>query len=126
MMTAVARTYQVVAIALAVASLPAMSLPCMENPLPHTCCKAHMRSAGQQTATAHRHVADCCKQMGECAVVRNLITFTSSLEAPLALAGTLPHAFLGALPTLEGIQRAAPTILPHAPPTYLRNRTLLI
>ena len=127
--------------ALAVAWLPYIATRCVENPATHAGCRvlpdtsythaaeASAHSRHRMAAGRHEHQHSrapghtCCDLTGKCNI--KVTPGTPSL-APVQMMATLPAATQVSAPHAESLpHRAAPAVA-HAPPTYLRNLTLLI
>jgi hypothetical protein len=134
------RDCRAIAFVLAVAWLPYIATRCIENPLTHHCsvlpAAAHAH-AGETHEPSHHGMASahddqhhktapahtCCDLTGKCNM--KLAAATPSF-VPIHLVAILPLAVDASVPYAELPPQRDAAALAHAPPTYLRNATLLI
>ena len=113
------RKWRIIPLALAFTWLPSMSARCVER------CNMQSAAAHRQMDHTHQHMPTCCKVMGKDGV--GMASASPSAASPDVVA-TASHfsSGPGPLPRAEGTHDHAAFVLPHAPPIYLRNLTLLI
>jgi hypothetical protein len=137
------RACRSISVVLAIAWLPYIAMRCVDNPATHAGCgmlrgAAHAPGSdghgpshegmahgggthnhGQEPARAHT----CCDLTGKCDV--KITTGAPSLAPPL-LATILPVAVRAIVADPERLSACLTPPVAHAPPTYLRNATLLL
>src|SRR5512143_3746521 len=135
------RGCRAITVALAVAWLPYIATRCVENPATHTGCRilpdAPYTHAAEAPAHSHHRMAvgqhnhqprrapgqTCCDLTGKCNIK---VTPSTPSLAPVQLMATLPAAIHAFAQHAESLPQHAAPAFAHAPPTYLRNVTLLI